>query len=94
MTLMSLARYEQQLKWVALGLSILSTIAIIRDWHLWTMFIGLPFPDPGLLRLASYRTPAEVDQSYLSGALWLRHHRLGVLNRDRGPTSDAANHVL
>ena len=33
MTLMSLARYEQQLKWVALGLGILSTIAIIRDKH-------------------------------------------------------------
>jgi len=28
MTLMSLARYEQQLKWVALGLGILSTIAV------------------------------------------------------------------
>ena len=43
MTLMSLARYEQQLKWVALGLGILSTIAIIRDWYPWTMFIRLPF---------------------------------------------------
>ena len=39
MTLMSLARYDQQLKWVALGLGILGTIAIIRDWHPWTMFI-------------------------------------------------------
>ncbi len=43
MTLMSFAKYEQQLKWVALGLGILSTIAIIRDWYPWTMFIGLPF---------------------------------------------------
>ena len=43
MTLMSLAKYEQQLKWIALGLGILSTIAIIRDWYPWTMFIGLPF---------------------------------------------------
>ena len=31
MTLMSFAKYEQQLKWVALGLGILSTIAILRD---------------------------------------------------------------
>jgi hypothetical protein len=43
MTLMSLAKYEQKLKWIALGLGILSTIAIIRDWYPWTMFIGLPF---------------------------------------------------
>ena len=94
MTLMSLARYEQQLKWVALGLGILSTIAIIRDWYPWTMHWTALLPDLGLLRLASHRTPAEVGQSHLSGALWLRHHRLCVLNRDRGATSDAANHVL
>ena len=43
MNLMSLAKYEQQLKWIALGLGILSTIAIIRNWYPWTMFIGLPF---------------------------------------------------
>ena len=41
--LIALARFEQQLKWIALGLGILSTIAIIRDWYPWTMFIGLPF---------------------------------------------------
>ena len=41
--LMALARFEQQLKWIALGLGILSTVAIIRDWYPWTMFIGLPF---------------------------------------------------
>ena len=41
--LMALARFEQQLKWIALGLGILSTIAIIRDWYPWTMFISLPF---------------------------------------------------
>ena len=28
---------------VALGLGILSTVAIIRDWYPLTMFIGLPF---------------------------------------------------
>ena len=43
MNLMSLAKSEQQLKWIALGLGILSTIAVIRDWYPWTMFIGLPF---------------------------------------------------
>ena len=41
--LMRLARFEQQLKWIALCLGILSTIAIIRDWYPWTMFIALPF---------------------------------------------------
>ena len=41
--LMALARFEQHLKWLALGLGILSTIAIIRYWYPWTMFIGLPF---------------------------------------------------
>ena len=41
--LMRLARFEQQLKWIALSLGILSTIAIIRDWYPWTMFIALPF---------------------------------------------------
>ena len=43
MNLMSLEKYEQQLKWIALGLGILNTIAIIRNWYQWTMFIGLPF---------------------------------------------------
>ena len=41
--LIARARFEQQLKWGALGLGILSTVAIIRDWYPWTMFIGLPF---------------------------------------------------
>ena len=31
--LMRFARFEQQLKWIALALGILSTIAIIRDWY-------------------------------------------------------------
>ncbi len=37
------AKYEQQLKWLALVLGILSTIAIINDLYPYTMFIGLPF---------------------------------------------------
>ena len=41
--LMRFARFEQQLKWIALALGILSTIAIIRDWYPYTMFIALPF---------------------------------------------------
>ena len=43
MRLMAFAKYEQQLKWLALVLGLASTIAIINDWHPWTMFIGLPF---------------------------------------------------
>ena len=35
--------FEQKLKWAALGLGILSVIAIIQDWYPWTMFISLPF---------------------------------------------------
>jgi len=40
---MRFAVYEQQLKWLALFLGILSTIAIINDLYPYTMFIGLPF---------------------------------------------------
>ena len=40
---MRFAVYEQQLKWFALFLGILSTIAIINDLYPYTMFIGLPF---------------------------------------------------
>ena len=43
MRLMAFAKYEQQLKWLALVLGLASTIAIINDWYPWTMFIGLPF---------------------------------------------------
>ena len=45
--LMALARFKQQLKWIALGLGILSTIAIIRDWY------PSILPDLGLLRVAA-----------------------------------------
>lgn len=38
-----LARYEQHLKWFALALGVLSTVAIVQDWYPWTMFISLPF---------------------------------------------------
>lgn len=34
---------EKNLKWLALGLGILSVIAIVQDWYPWTMFISLPF---------------------------------------------------
>ena len=43
MRLMAFAKYEQQLKWLALVLGLASTIAIINDWYPWTMFISLPF---------------------------------------------------
>ncbi len=38
-----LARREQSLKWVALGLGIASTVAIVQDWEPWPMVFGLPF---------------------------------------------------
>lgn len=41
--LLKFARFEAQLKWVALALGLLSAVGIIRDWHPWTMFISLPF---------------------------------------------------
>ena len=40
---MVFAKCEQQLKWLTLILGLASTIAIINDWHPWTMFIGPPF---------------------------------------------------
>lgn len=41
--LLRLARYEQPLKWAALGLGILSTVAVVQNWYPWNMFISLPF---------------------------------------------------
>lgn len=41
--LMRFAKYEQPLKWLALVLGIISTIAIVQDWYPYTMFISLPF---------------------------------------------------
>ena len=43
MQLKSLANYEQELKWLALVLGIISTVAIVQDWYPFTMFISLPF---------------------------------------------------
>jgi len=41
--LIKLEKYEQELKWFALVLGVLSTIAIIQDWYPLTMFLSLPF---------------------------------------------------
>ncbi len=38
-----LAKFEQELKWVALVLGVLSTIAIVQNWYPYTMFLSLPF---------------------------------------------------
>ncbi len=38
-----LINYEQELKWIALVLGIISTIAIVQNWHPFTMFVSLPF---------------------------------------------------
>ncbi|MGI9309913.1 MAG: peptidase [bacterium] len=31
------------MKWLALGLGIASTVAIVQDWYPYTMFLSLPF---------------------------------------------------
>ena len=41
--LIKLEKYEQELKWFALVLGVLSTIAIIQDWYPLTTFLSLPF---------------------------------------------------
>ena len=38
-----LINYEQELKWIALVLGIISTIAIVQNWYPFTMFVSLPF---------------------------------------------------
>lgn len=43
MTLLSFARFEQQLKWAALALGLLSTVSIVQGWQLAAMLSGLPF---------------------------------------------------
>lgn len=37
------AAHAAQLKWIALGLGIFNTIAIIRVWYPYTIIINLPF---------------------------------------------------
>lgn len=43
MSLMMFARFEQPLKWCALGLGVLSTLSIVQGWQLAAMLFGLPF---------------------------------------------------
>jgi hypothetical protein len=43
MTLLSLAAYEQHLKWIAFALGLSSTICIVQGWQFGAMIIGLPF---------------------------------------------------
>jgi hypothetical protein len=38
-----LPELEQALKWLALGLGLCATVAVVQDWHPWTMFLSLPF---------------------------------------------------
>lgn len=42
-TFESLARQEQKLKWFAVVLGVLSTIATVQDWYPITMYLSLPF---------------------------------------------------
>ena len=43
MTVLTLAAWEQRLKWVAFALGIASTICIVQGWQLASMVLGLPF---------------------------------------------------
>jgi hypothetical protein len=43
MTLLTFAAYEQQLKWVAFGLGLVSTICVVQGWQLAAMAFSLPF---------------------------------------------------
>jgi hypothetical protein len=43
LSIQRLAVQEQNLKWFALVLGIMSTIATVQDWYPYTMFISLPF---------------------------------------------------
>ncbi len=43
MSLMAFARFEQQLKWVAVVLGVLSTVSIVQGWQLAAMCLSLPF---------------------------------------------------
>ena len=43
MILLTLAGYEQRLKWIALSLGLCSTISIVQGWQLSSMLFGLPF---------------------------------------------------
>ena len=43
MTLLTLAAFEQPLKWAAFVLGLLSTICIVQGWQLAAMLLGLPF---------------------------------------------------
>lgn len=73
MRLMAFAKYEQQLKWLALVLGLASTIAIINDWYPWTMFIGLPFCLIWVYCAWLHSKTAEMDQHDFHRALSLRH---------------------
>ncbi|MDV7270431.1 peptidase [Thioclava sp. A2] len=43
MAVVRLAAYEPLLKNIALGLGVLSTVAIVQNWYPLNMFLSLPF---------------------------------------------------
>ena len=43
MTLLSIAAFEQPLKWVAVILGFCSTVCVVQGWQLAAMMFGLPF---------------------------------------------------
>jgi len=43
MTLMTFARYEQVLKWIAVALGLASTVSVVQGWQFAAMVLSLPF---------------------------------------------------
>lgn len=43
MTLLTFARFEQPLKWIAVALGFCSTICVVQGWQLAAMMLSLPF---------------------------------------------------
>ena len=43
MSLMTFARFEQHLKWIAVVLGFLSTVCVVQGWQLAAMCLSLPF---------------------------------------------------
>ena len=43
MFLMRFAVYEQQLKWIAVALGVISTVCLVQGWQLEAMVLSLPF---------------------------------------------------
>ena len=69
--------FEQSLKWIALALAFASALAIVQDWYPMTMFLSLPFCLIWIYcAWLQHRTPTQMDQHFVFGAVCLRHRAL------------------